>query len=457
MKSQKSIRTILFLSFALLGKYSWAVPIGIVDSGTDLRHPDLVAKAWTNPGNLAGDSFKDDTHGWNFAENSNEIIDYSYLGKFSPDTTKFFQVQLKLLHGTATEEDKQWMKDKKKDENFIKELEKFGNFVHGTHVAGISARSADHAQILAAKIIPTEVKTPAVELLMESFWDHFSLVRLIGDSFTDTALNFMLDMAADQQSKTLTPVGTYLNTTGMAAANCSFGTNVDQAKRVAKILAKKLLSKDLTEAEQEKYGKLFINKIIEKGASFVTSAAKTLFVIAAGNDGTDNDQLPTFPANLKYDNTISVAATRGYDKLASFSNYGIKMVEIAAPGVGIISDIPGGDTMPLSGTSQAAPFITNLAGRILDANPKLTLPEVKQILMQTVDKKDFLVGKVVAEGIANPDRALRAANLSEQLGVASAVEQAKREVGDVKTLLSVIPTADGYDGEPIPLPSTLLM
>ena len=195
-----------------------------------------------------------------------------------------------------------------------------------------------------------------------------------------------------------------------------------------------------------------MNQVINKGSTFASSAPKTLFVMAAGNDGTDNDQLPTFPANLRLENTITVAATRGYDKLASFSNYGSNMVDIAAPGVAIVSDIPGGQTMPLSGTSQAAPFVTNLAGRVLDANPKLTLPEVKQILIQTVDKKAFLVGKVVAEGVANPERALRAADLSTQLKLADAIEQAKREVGNVKTLYSVHPS-DGYDGEPIPMPS----
>ncbi len=453
MKSKRTIRSILVVTFALLGGNAWAVPIGIIDSGTDLKHPNLANKAWTNPGNLSGDSFKDDTHGWNFAEDNNEIIDYSLLGTFSPDMTQFFQVQLKLLQGTATDEEKQWMKDKKGDDKFIEELQTFGNFVHGTHVAGISARSADQAQLMAAKIIPTKVTKPGSGLEVQSFFDHFRLWPKESDPLTDMALHFMLGVLASQHSKTLIPVSEYVNVTGMAVANCSFGTSVEQAKKIVTLIAKSVLKKELTEAEQEKYGAVFLNQVIKKGAAFASSAPKALFVIAAGNDGSDNDKVPTFPANLKADNTITVAATRGYEKLASFSNYGATLVEIAAPGVGIISDIPGGETMPLSGTSQAAPFITNLAGQILDTNSQLTLTQVKQIMMQTVDKKDFLVGKVVSEGIANPDRALRAATLSTQMELSAAIDQAKREVNAVKVRKSIL-SRSSYDGEPIPLPST---
>ncbi len=455
MKSKNHLRLFLGIVCALFSSKSWAVPIGIVDSGTDLQHPDLLKKAWNNPGHLVGDFFTDDVHGWNFADKNNEIIDYSYLGKFSPEMTRFFQVQLKLLQDTASEDDIAWLKSKKADEHFIQELEMFGNFVHGTHVAGISAHNSDQAQIMAAKIIPTRsIEAPSA--LSESNWlNPFSFHLWAGHPLSDLGLTLLLDIASGEQAEMLSPVGAYLHATGMAAANCSFGTSVAEAKKVVTMLAKNLLKRELSEEEQEKFGTLFVQKILQKGASFVTSAPGTLFVIAAGNDGTDNDQIPMFPANLKYDNTITVAATRGYDKLASFSNYGSKMVDIAAPGVGIISDIPGGETMPLSGTSQAAPFITNLAGRIMDVNPKLSLREVKQILMQTVDKKSFLIGKVTSEGIANPARALSAANFSTRFSVMESIDRSKQEVGNVKSMMSVH-SQNSYDGEPIPMPSIFL-
>jgi hypothetical protein len=100
---------------------------------------------------------------------------------------------------------------------------------------------------------------------------------------------------------------------------------------------------------------------------------------------------------------------------------------VAAPGVGILSSIPGDTHLTLSGTSQATPYVTNIAGKIRDAGPNLTIPQVKELLMRTVDHKDFLQGKVVSGGIVNGGRAVRAAELmvanhtmDESVGIARA-------------------------------------
>ena len=444
----------------LFGISASAVPIGVVDSGTDLKHPMLKDHAWVNPGTTPG--YTDDKNGWNFAENNNEIIDYSYLGKFSPDTTKYFEVQLRVIEGTATDEDKKWLEEKRKDQAFMKDLMTFANFAHGTHVAGIASRSAVEAHVMAAKIIPTEVKLPGPRF-------NYQLMSLF-DADTDADASNPMDemmmklamgMIADQQSKMLIKVGQYLNSTKMKVANCSFGTGGKQAEMVVKMIGKMMLQRDLTEAEVEKYSKMFMETVLDKGKAFATSSSGTLFVIAAGNDGADNDKMPVFPANLKLENTITVAATRGFDRLASFSNYGLTKVDIAAPGVGILSAIPGEATMVMSGTSQASPFVANVAGKIMDANPNLTLAQVKQILMSTVDKKDFLVGKIVSEGIANEERAVRAAHLSVSLGMDDAIKMAKAEVADVKMSLRkhywkrvmVTGPDSGNDGQPVEMPS----
>jgi subtilisin family serine protease len=434
-------RKYLALSALLfLGARSWAVPIGIIDSGTDMSHPDLAGKVWENPGNLQGDKFTGDKNGWNFAENNNQVIDMSYVGTFSPDVKKFFDVQLRMLQGKATADDKAWLAEKRKDQDFIKELNKFGNFVHGTHVAGIASKNADQAKVMAAKIIPTEVKAPGQ-------LDEMRPMDGSGDFLMPMALSFLVD----QQLKVLNGVGEYMSVTQMKAANCSFGTSMEQAKMVVGAIGKMLLGHELTEAELAKYSKMFMDELVKKGQSFVKAAPKTFFVLAAGNDGKNNDEAPIFPANLKFDNTISVAATRDYDSLASFSNYGAKNVEVAAPGVGIVSAIPGNDHLALSGTSQATPFVTRVVGRIMDANSKLAFADVKQILMGTVDKKSFLEGKVKSSGVVNEERAVKAAELSLDMSLDKAIQQAISEVADVKAKVSIMGRRG--EGYVVPLPS----
>lgn len=472
MKKKSILRWALPATLALAGTSAYSAPIGIVDSGTDLKHAWLRAKIWTNSKDSSEDSndndnngFVDDIHGWNFAENNNEIIDYSYLGKFSADVRKFFDIQLKVVDGSATDADKKWVEEKRKDKDFLQELMKFGNFVHGTHVAGIAARDADQARIMAAKIIPTEVKGPGVGLaseILDRLTHQFSLqfFKPFEGFFDDMLMNGALSFLAGQQTQALETVGKYLNQTQMKVANCSFGTSMVQAKMVVGMIGKALLKKDLSEEELKKYSAVFMQQVLEKGSVFIKSAPQTFFVMAAGNDGTNNDEMAVFPANLKMDNTISVAASRGYDRLANFSNYGAKMVEIAAPGVGIQSSIPGEEVMPLSGTSQAAPFITNIVGRLKDANPSLNFAQIKKILMETVDKKDFLVGKVASGGIANSERALRAAYLTlDGESVEGAVEKSILEVSDLSSEQSVMGAEgwsagdSGEDGTPVSLPT----
>lgn len=76
-------------------------------------------------------------------------------------------------------------------------------------------------------------------------------------------------------------------------------------------------------------------------------------VCAAGNNGTDNDATPFYPASYDLPNVIAVAATDAGDQLASFSNYGLNSVDIAAPGEGILSTVPAGLGLEASLTSGA--------------------------------------------------------------------------------------------------------
>lgn len=103
----------------------------------------------------------------------------------------------------------------------------------------------------------------------------------------------------------------------------------------------------------------------------------SVVVAAAGNSGLPT---PSYPAY--YSDAIAVAATDSNDSKASFSNYG-NWVDIAAPGVDILSTYPGGDYQSLSGTSMATPHVAGLAGLL--ASQERSASEVRSAIEQTAD------------------------------------------------------------------------
>jgi len=80
--------------------------------------------------------------------------------------------------------------------------------------------------------------------------------------------------------------------------------------------------------------------VAEDEAFAVLEGADIIAVCAAGNDGTDNDETPEYPASYDLDNIIAVAASDQGDDLAGLSNYGLESVDVMAPGIGIKSTIP---------------------------------------------------------------------------------------------------------------------
>ena len=131
-----------------------------------------------------------------------------------------------------------------------------------------------------------------------------------------------------------------------------------------------------------------------------------IFVAAAGNSGLNNDATANYPSNYDFDNVVAVAATDNKDVLASFSNYGATTVDIAAPGVGILSTLPGNTYGTLSGTSMATPHVSGAISLIWDQNPTFTYQQVIAKLYSSVDKIAGLNGKVATGGRLNIGNAL---------------------------------------------------
>ena len=404
-----------------------ASTIAVVDSGNDFKHQDLAAKAWINPLETEGsdrdgdgNGYPGDYHGWNFAESNNILIDYSYANTYTADAKKFFDVQLKSFLGTITTEERVWAQEKFKDPDFIKNLQKFGNWMHGTHVTGISVKNNPDARAVGIKLIPTEVKVPGKTLALAAAKG--------GTGLKDKLLMAALGALAKQQTQVYNEIGAYINGTHADVMNGSFGTSYDAISGIVGQLYEKIFKSKPTDEQLKVYVNHFFEVNLEETKKFLAAAPNTLFVFAAGNEGSNNDEIPSSPTNVIAENKISVAAALGDQSLAKFSCYGAKMVDVAAPGVGILSTIPMNNYLAVSGTSQASPYVANIAGSVKDANPKLGFREMKKIILETVDVKPWLVGKVATSGLVNRDRAIRAATLSKTMDLASAIAQSKKDI-----------------------------
>ena len=150
---------------------------------------------------------------------------------------------------------------------------------------------------------------------------------------------------------------------------------------------------------------LALKAAIEKAAK-----AGQLFCASAGNSRRDNDRSPHYPSSYDSENIISVAASDSSDRLASFSCYGKNSVDLAAPGVRILSLLPKNKTASWSGTSMATPHVAGAAALIFAVDPNAGYAEVKKAIMSSVDPVKAFEGKMMAAGRLNVAKSLGGVN-----------------------------------------------
>lgn len=138
-----------------------------------------------------------------------------------------------------------------------------------------------------------------------------------------------------------------------------------------------------------------------------------LFVAAAGNgdifgNGVNNDVTPFYSASYESDNIVSVAASTDAQELATFSNFGLSSVDLAAPGTGIRSTVIGGGYGSANGTSMAAPHVSGAAALLWSAFPLATVEEVKNAIVGSVDTIVGGSAQLTSGGALNVSAALDA-------------------------------------------------
>lgn len=154
-----------------------------------------------------------------------------------------------------------------------------------------------------------------------------------------------------------------------------------------------------------------------------------LLVHAAGNDAKNVDTAENFPNPIfqdgsgKASNVITVGASGNMKNgglTAAFSNYGKSEVDVFAPGVGIYSTIPGGNTYGnASGTSMACPVVAGIAALLLEYYPTLTPQQIKYVIEKSATVPTDKVN------IPGTDEKVSLSDISKTGGVANAYEAVK--------------------------------
>jgi subtilisin family serine protease len=238
---------------------------------------------------------------------------------------------------------------------FFERLGLYGQYAHGTHVSGIATDGNPAAKILVGRLtwdyhtipfVPDEQSAKNWATMFKRVIDYFKAndVKVVNMSWT---------------------VGLETEFTKPMEAN-GFGKNDEERMAVAK--------------------KLFD---IERQAFIQSaeSAPQILFVCAAGNSNNDVDFAGEFPASLNLPNLITIGAVDSEGKKTSFTTEG-KSVDVYSNGYEVESYVPGGDRIKFSGTSMASPQVVNLAAKLWAANPKLTVKQVKELILNTATKSD---------------------------------------------------------------------
>ena len=141
-----------------------------------------------------------------------------------------------------------------------------------------------------------------------------------------------------------------------------------------------------------------------------------LFVASAGNDSLNNDAnaaYTEYPASYDSPNILAVAAANNQGNLGYFSNYGATTVDVSAPGVGVLSTLPGNGYDLWNGTSMAAPHVTGVAALAASVTPGLEerAESLKRVILKNTKPLSTTAGKTVTGGMVDALAATDAAQV----------------------------------------------
>lgn len=340
------------------------VVVAVIDTGIDYRHPDLAAAIWNNPLELPGDGNGDSYPGLAGVDDDGDGLideDSKGHGRFLPDGVTPNPLYLNDL---AADDDENGYADDfhgidtgDNDSDPLDTLAAPYVAGHGTHIAGIIA--ASHNALGIAGIAPG-AKIMAIKGFQSSTGQLTSASELKG-------LNYILAMKE--------------HGVNIVAINASYGC------------------------------KKCNNPAQEQALALVVDGG-ILFAAAAGNNGTNNDTDPVYPASYKLANVLSVASTTDRDAL-DVSNYGRTTVHLGAPGKNIVSTDLTSPTSPdtltyRSGTSMATAQVSGAIAVLAAVYPFESASQRWLRIMDGTDPVTSLAAKTISGGRLNLFNALAA-------------------------------------------------
>ncbi len=438
----------------LAGKKGVEVVVGVVDSGTDLKHEDLAANAWVNTKEIPNNGKDDDKNGY-----IDDINGWNFLGSIYKENLEAERIlkNPKLVEDTVYQEIK--AAQDKKVAGAENNKKRFTQMLGAVKMAdGALSKHLNKKDYTAEDVKNIQSEDPAVmqsATIAKQMYGFglSSLTQAITEiqkevDKADALLsgdNLKTDYRAPlkDNAQDFTTRGYGDNNPGHSIKDEAHGSHVsgiigavrnndkgmNGVANSVKIMAVRAVPDG---DEYDKDVALGIRYAVDNGAKVInTSFGKgyspnkqwvyealqyaaekdVLIVNAAGNDGKDIDVEKTYPNDSKdlltevSDNVLTIGAmSSNYNEKmpASFSNYGKINVDIFAPGVQIYSTTPENEYKYFSGTSMAAPSTAGVAALVRSYYPKLSASQVKHIIMNSGTKIDFDVLKPGSASRENP-------------------------------------------------------
>ena len=344
------------------------VRVAVWDSGVDLGIAALGDRAWVNGREIPGNGVDDDGNG--LVDDVNGI-GFTLYGDYTPEllfpiravgadpavyeqySKGFSDLQASVDSAEATEL-KQKLSSLPKDEYkpFVEGLGAYSVYAHGTHVAGIAVAGNPAAELMTARITFDHRIIGDRPTIAQAYKDSYSAVRTV-DYFVEQGVKVVnMSWGGD-----LAGIEAALEQTGAP------GTPEER-----RALARRIYDigyKALFEAMRDAPG--------------------VLFVIAAGNSDNNVEFDEVYPSSMKLPNVMVAGAVDQAGDETSFTSFGNS--EVFANGFEVESYVPGGARLKFSGTSMAAPNVTNLAAKLWAVYPGLTVAEVRQLIVDGADEK----------------------------------------------------------------------